>query len=66
VNFSRGGGRKISGVVIALAAPLILFAFSPFGTIAAGERGVHLRFTADNRISLIRHILATGYSAILA
>ena len=25
---------------------LLLFIFSPFGTIAAGERGVHLRFTA--------------------
>jgi len=25
---------------------LLLFVFSPFGTIAAGERGIHLRFTA--------------------
>src|SRR5215208_3150542 len=46
VNFNRGTGRKIFGIAIAIAVLLILFAFSPFGTIAAGERGVHLRFTA--------------------
>ena len=45
-NFNRRGGRTMVGVVIALVAVLMLFAFSPFGTIAAGERGVHLRFTA--------------------
>ena len=46
VNFSRSSGRKITAIVIALVALLLLFVLSPFGTIAAGERGVHLRFTA--------------------
>ncbi|MEO8070282.1 MAG: prohibitin family protein, partial [Acidobacteriota bacterium] len=34
---------RLVGGVIAL---ILLFWLSPFGTIAAGERGVHLRFTA--------------------
>lgn len=34
---------RIAAVVLSL---ILLFWFSPFGTIAAGERGVHLRFTA--------------------
>jgi regulator of protease activity HflC (stomatin/prohibitin superfamily) len=46
VNFNRRDGRKLIMVVVAIVVVLILFAFSPFGTIAAGERGVHLRFTA--------------------
>jgi prohibitin 2 len=46
INFNRANGRQITGIVIVIALLLIVFAFSPFGTIAAGERGVHLRFTA--------------------
>lgn len=47
----RGGRNQISGksimwLGIILVAALIVFVFSPFGTIAAGERGVHLRFQA--------------------
>jgi prohibitin 2 len=46
VNFNRRGGRKLTGIVIVVLVMLTLIVFSPFGTIAAGERGVHLRFTA--------------------
>jgi prohibitin 2 len=46
INFNRANGRKMTGIVVVIAVLLIVFAFSPFGTIAAGERGVHLRFTA--------------------
>jgi len=40
--FPRNGARLI-GVVVVI---ILLFWLSPFGTIGAGERGVHLRFTA--------------------
>jgi regulator of protease activity HflC (stomatin/prohibitin superfamily) len=48
VNFtghapSRQNVIRVAGVIAAL---LLLFCLSPFGTIAAGERGVHLGFTA--------------------
>ena len=47
VSYARRAGRRttlrIAGVVILV---ILLFVLSPFGTIAAGERGVHLRFTA--------------------
>jgi len=33
-------------IAVGIIALLLLFLLSPFGTIAAGERGVHLRFTA--------------------
>jgi prohibitin 2 len=46
VNFKRPGGKKVTAIVIAAVVVFALFVFSPFGTIAAGERGVQLRFTA--------------------
>ncbi len=48
VDFIRNvpAGKNVIRIAAAIAAVLILFALSPFGTIAAGERGVHLRFTA--------------------
>ena len=47
-NFMRHGPARKNVIRIALAimALILLFFLSPFGTIAAGERGVHLRFTA--------------------
>jgi len=42
----NAGGRTGLKVAGALVLVLLLFWLSPFGTIAAGERGVHLRFTA--------------------
>ena len=38
--------RNIIRIVVVILALLFLYWLSPFGTIAAGERGVHLRFTA--------------------
>ena len=48
LNFTRHGPSKTTVIRIGIAvlALLLLFWLSPFGTIAAGERGVHLRFTA--------------------
>ena len=45
VRFTRQS-KSIVQIVIVFGVLLLLFIFSPFGTIAAGERGVHLRFTA--------------------
>jgi prohibitin 2 len=42
-NVPTKGMLWIGGLIVAL---LLLFVFSPFGTIQAGERGVHLRFRA--------------------
>jgi len=48
LDFTRAGSARRNIIRIAVAVLLILLVvwFSPFGTIAAGERGVHLRFTA--------------------
>jgi len=48
VDFMRQGpARKtVIRIAVAIVALILLFWLSPFGTIAAGERGVHLRFTA--------------------
>jgi regulator of protease activity HflC (stomatin/prohibitin superfamily) len=47
VNFNRRAGRSlVKWIVIAIAALLFITVLWPFGMIAAGERGVHLRFTA--------------------
>src|SRR5262245_10836081 len=48
VNYIPSGGSaklviRLAAVIIGL---LVLFWLSPFGTISAGERGVHLRFGA--------------------
>ena len=45
VSFRRRG-KPLMWLVAIFGLVLLLFIFSPFGTIAAGERGVHLRFTA--------------------
>jgi len=45
VSFRRRG-KPLMWLVTIFGLILLLFIFSPFGTIAAGERGVHLRFTA--------------------
>lgn len=42
----EGGFRNAIRIAAAILALLILYWLSPFGTIAAGERGVQLRFTA--------------------
>ena len=48
VSFNRNSpsGKNIVRIVIAVIALVILVWLSPFGTSAAGERGVHMRFTA--------------------
>jgi prohibitin 2 len=48
LSFMRHGParRNVIGIAAAIIALLLLFFLNPFGTIAAGERGVHLRFTA--------------------
>jgi len=48
VNFTghAPSRQNVIRVAVVIAALLLLFCLSPFGTIAAGERGVHLRFTA--------------------
>jgi prohibitin 2 len=48
INFMRHGPgrRNVIRIAVAIIALILLFLLSPFGTIAAGERGVHLRFTA--------------------
>ena len=38
--------KNVIRIAVAVIGLLLLFWLSPFGTIAAGERGVHLRFTA--------------------
>jgi len=47
-NFMRHGPsrKNVVRIAVVIIALLFLFFLSPFGTIAAGERGVHLRFTA--------------------
>jgi regulator of protease activity HflC (stomatin/prohibitin superfamily) len=40
------GPRTVFRIVAVLIVLLLLFWLSPFGTIPAGERGVHLRFSA--------------------
>jgi prohibitin 2 len=45
VSFRRPSKRFI-WLVAGLGLLLLLVLFRPFGTIAAGERGIHLRFTA--------------------
>jgi len=43
----KGPSRKnVIRIAVVILAVLVLFWLSPLGTIAAGERGVHLRFTA--------------------
>ena len=48
VQFARRnlGGNKMFRLIIVLFVLLLLFVFSPVGTIRAGERGVRLRFDA--------------------
>jgi prohibitin 2 len=48
LNFMRHGParKNVIRIAVAIIALILLFVLSPFGTIAAGERGVHLRFTA--------------------
>jgi len=48
VNFTRHAPsrKNVIRMAVVIVALLLLFWLSPFGTIAAGERGVHLRFTA--------------------
>jgi regulator of protease activity HflC (stomatin/prohibitin superfamily) len=48
IHYVPGGlARKtIVRLAVVIIAVLLLFWLSPFGTIAAGERGVHLRFSA--------------------
>ena len=46
VDFSRGPARYVGRIVAAVVVLIVLFWLSPFGTIRAGERGVHLRFQA--------------------
>lgn len=48
LDFTRTGPlrRNIFRIAVVVFLILLLVWFSPFGTIAAGERGVHLRFTA--------------------
>lgn len=48
VQFARRslGGSKIVRLIIALIVVVLLWVFSPVGTIRAGERGVRLRFDA--------------------
>src|SRR4030095_1567972 len=48
IDFTRRApsGKNMIRIAAAVIALLLIFVLSPFGTIAAGERGVHLRFTA--------------------
>jgi regulator of protease activity HflC (stomatin/prohibitin superfamily) len=48
VNYIPAGGstKNVVRLVAVILGLLILIWLSPFGTIAAGERGVHLRFGA--------------------
>jgi len=48
VKFSRKGlvSSNVVRLIVAAVVILLLFVFSPFGTIGAGERGVRLRFDA--------------------
>jgi prohibitin 2 len=48
LNFMRHdpARKNVIRIAVAIMALILLFFLSPFGTIAAGERGVHLRFTA--------------------
>jgi prohibitin 2 len=46
VNFARRSARKFFWIFIAVVAVIAITVLNPFGTISAGERGVHLRFNA--------------------
>jgi len=47
LTFTEAAGKKtVMRVVSGIVLLLLLIWLSPFGTIGAGERGVHLRFTA--------------------
>ena len=48
LNFMRHdpARKNVIRIAVVIVALILLFVLSPFGTIAAGERGVHLRFTA--------------------
>ena len=49
VDFMRNNAparKNVIRLAVLIIALFLLFLLSPFGTIAAGERGVHLRFTA--------------------
>ena len=50
VDFARAArapeSRMVVRIVLVVVVLVLLFWLSPFGTIGAGERGVHLRFTA--------------------
>jgi hypothetical protein len=45
IDFTHAGSarRNLIRIAAAIVALLLVFWLSPFGTIAAGERGVHLR-----------------------
>jgi regulator of protease activity HflC (stomatin/prohibitin superfamily) len=45
-NFSGPSRKNVIRIAVVIVALIVLFWLSPLGTIAAGERGVHLRFTA--------------------
>ena len=46
VNYTGPSRKNVIRIAVVIVAALVLFWLSPLGTIAAGERGVHLRFTA--------------------
>jgi prohibitin 2 len=46
VNYTGPSRKNVIRIGVVIVALLVLFWLSPLGTIAAGERGVHLRFTA--------------------
>jgi prohibitin 2 len=46
VNVRGPSTKNVIRIAIVIVGLLVLFWLSPLGTIAAGERGVHLRFTA--------------------
>src|SRR5690349_13410427 len=48
ITYNHGGlaPKTIIGVVLAIVLLGMIYWLSPFGTIPAGERGIHLRFSA--------------------
>ena len=48
INFTHAGSatRNLIRIVAVVIALQLIFWLSPFGTIASGEHGVHLMFTA--------------------
>jgi len=46
VNYTGPSRKNVIRITVVIVAVLVLVWLSPLGTIAAGERGVHLRFTA--------------------